>query len=121
VDGTDRGVAPVTVKGLPAGRHHVVVKCRGHQPWATFVEVQGGGGTTASADLKTLPQADRFRKAVEIAQTELKETQPAFGVQELAASVGARHVVIGVASSSPGAGASIELVAFESPRRRAPA
>ncbi|MGC4115743.1 MAG: PEGA domain-containing protein [Myxococcales bacterium] len=75
VDEVERGVAPVTIKGLPAGRHHVVVKSRGHQPWATFVEVQGNGGTTASADLKTLPQADRFRKAVEIAQTELEGDQ----------------------------------------------
>lgn len=118
VDETERGVAPVTVKGLAAGRHHVIVKCRGHQPWATFVEVQGGGGTTASADLKTLPQADRFRKALEIAQTELKETKPAFGVQEIAAALGARHVVVGVATSAPGAGASIELVAFDVAARR---
>ncbi|HEY3448633.1 MAG TPA: PEGA domain-containing protein [Myxococcales bacterium] len=118
VDEVDRGVAPVTIKGLAAGRHHVVVKCRGHQPWATFVDVPGGGGTTAAADLKTLPEADRFRKAVEIAQTELKETKPAFGVQELAAALGARHVVIGVASSAAGAGATIELVAFDVAARR---
>jgi len=118
VDQTPRGVAPVTIGDLPAGRHHVLVKSRGHKAWATFIEVQGGGGTTAAAELTTLPEADRFRKAVELAQNELKETKPAFGAEEMAASVGARHVVIGIAQSGAGAGASVELSAFDVAARR---
>ena len=118
VDETEHGVAPVTLKDLPAGRHHVVVKCRGHKPWATFVEVQAGGSATATADLKPMPEAERFNHAVEIAQTELKETKPGPGAQDLAAALNARHVVIGVAQTSGLSGAAVELVAFDVSARR---
>ncbi|MBI5549803.1 MAG: PEGA domain-containing protein [Deltaproteobacteria bacterium] len=37
VDGSDRGVAPLTLKGLGVGRHHVLLESRGFQPWAKFI------------------------------------------------------------------------------------
>ena len=39
VDGSEAGVAPVTIKDLPAGKLHVLLKCRGNKPWSTFIDV----------------------------------------------------------------------------------
>ena len=120
VDGTDRGIAPVTFNGLPAGRHHVAVESRGHAPWAAFVEVSAGGTATAAAEIPALADAGPFNNNLELAQGELKETKPGPGVRELASQLQARYVVIGVARSGVGASSSIELVAFDvSAERRA--
>ncbi len=113
VDGTELGAAPATLKDLAVGMHHVLVKSRGHAPYAAFVNVGGEKGVgTLNAELKTLPEADRFRKGMEIASTELNSSKVGFGAQELASALKARYVVFGVASSAS-TGAQVELVAYD--------
>lgn len=122
VDGVDAGVTPVTVKSLPIGRHHVRVACRGQKPWGTVVEVQEGKTAVALADLHPLPEATRFRKAVELAAAENSQPKPGPGIRELGATLKARYIVLGVAKSS-GKDVSVELSAYDlepaTPRRAA--
>jgi hypothetical protein len=117
VDGLESGVAPLTLKDLPAGRHHVLLKCHGYKPWATFVEVQEGGSGSAAAELHPLPEGDRFRKAVEIASTETTQGKPGYGATELGAALKARYLVLGTAQNAT-AGTSVEFVTYDLEKQR---
>lgn len=68
VDGRDRGLAPNTLRGLPQGRHYVVLFRLGYRRLAKFVDLTSAGTTwkvrvgmdPAQADVRAwLPAVDR--------------------------------------------------------------
>jgi len=60
IDNAYKGITPLTIDGIPAGSHAVMVALEGYGDWATTVQVGAGSTASASASLSPAPtQAPR--------------------------------------------------------------
>lgn len=113
VGGVDQGPAPAMLKDLPAGRHHVLVRARGYEPFAQLVDVAEGAESSLSAELEPLPGAAHYLRASAAATSELTLPGVSSGARELGAAVGARYLLVASAQSETLAGAVLDLVAYD--------
>jgi len=112
LDGADAGVAPVRMKDLPAGDHHVVVKTRGYEPWVGVVTVTEDGSSALAAEPKAFPEVGPFGRAVDLALTEMASQKVGMGARDLAGQLGVSYLIIASVRSEP-TGAAIELEAYD--------